>query len=115
MPAYAMKVGDCAVPWNYRRHFEEAMRVLGRSERDWLASMITGRVALSKWQEAFQSPNDQVKTVTSIATRPRADRAAAPADAWWRQVRSAARVVFPGRWVVVLADDGLSPPHCTGP
>ncbi|HEY9242289.1 MAG TPA: theronine dehydrogenase, partial [Streptosporangiaceae bacterium] len=50
-----------------RRHFEEAIQSLTRADHDWLAAMITRRLALADWQDAFDSPEEQVKTVISLS------------------------------------------------
>jgi hypothetical protein len=50
-----------------RRHFEEAIQSLTRADHDWLAAMITRRLALAGWQDAFDSPEEQVKTVISLS------------------------------------------------
>jgi glucose 1-dehydrogenase len=46
-----------------RRHYAMAADALAAAEQDWLRMMITRRVPLSNWREAFQRGSDDVKTV----------------------------------------------------
>lgn len=50
-----------------RRHYAAAARALERAPRDWLASLITRRVPLASWQEAFERRPGDVKTVLTLA------------------------------------------------
>jgi glucose 1-dehydrogenase len=49
-----------------RRHFEEAIELLAQADHDWLSAMTTLVSDLADWQEAFQSPQEHVKTVIQI-------------------------------------------------
>jgi glucose 1-dehydrogenase len=46
-----------------RRHYERAAAALGRADRAWLAAMITRRVPLASWREAFETGSDNVKSI----------------------------------------------------
>ena len=46
-----------------RRHYEAAMRALGQASHDWLRRLITRRVPLANWSEAFEKQPHDVKTV----------------------------------------------------
>ena len=46
-----------------RRHYEAAVRALAAAERSWLERLVTRRVPLTRWREAFESRPDDVKTV----------------------------------------------------
>ena len=45
-----------------RLHYELAAETLAESNRDWLAALITRRVPLSRWRDAFEISHDDVKT-----------------------------------------------------
>ncbi|MEO6877808.1 MAG: theronine dehydrogenase, partial [Gemmatimonadaceae bacterium] len=56
-----------------RRHYETAMRALAAADPGWLRQLITRRVPLAKWRDAFVQHPDDVKTViefSAIAARP---------------------------------------------
>lgn len=46
-----------------RRHYEIAAEVLAKADRDWLSRLISRRVPLSNWAEAFDRRHDDVKVV----------------------------------------------------
>lgn len=46
-----------------RRHYEQAATALARSDRGWLARLITRRVPLARWREALDRGEDDVKAV----------------------------------------------------
>jgi threonine dehydrogenase-like Zn-dependent dehydrogenase len=46
-----------------RRHYEAGMRALVAADREWLGRLITRRVPLAKWRDAFTHSQDDVKTV----------------------------------------------------
>jgi threonine dehydrogenase-like Zn-dependent dehydrogenase len=46
-----------------RAHFERAVDALANADPDWLAGLITRRVALDRWQEALEKGEDDVKVV----------------------------------------------------
>jgi threonine dehydrogenase-like Zn-dependent dehydrogenase len=46
-----------------RRHYELGMQALVAANKDWLRRLITRRVPLDRWQEAFERRPDDVKTV----------------------------------------------------
>jgi threonine dehydrogenase-like Zn-dependent dehydrogenase len=55
-----------------RRHYEAAVDVMTAADRGWLSRLITRRVPLSRWPEAFERRPDDVKTVIELATVGRA-------------------------------------------
>lgn len=46
-----------------RRHYEAAARALAAADRNWLGSLITRRVPLASWRDAFSRQAGDVKTV----------------------------------------------------
>lgn len=46
-----------------RRHYAAAARALVAADPDWLDGLITRRIPLPNWREAFAGPPDDVKTV----------------------------------------------------
>lgn len=46
-----------------RRHYEAANTALANADRDWLHRLITRRVPLDNWKEAFARHPDDIKTV----------------------------------------------------
>ena len=47
-----------------RRHYRAAAEALAKADKAWLARVITRRVPLARWQEAFEPPGpDDVKVV----------------------------------------------------
>jgi threonine dehydrogenase-like Zn-dependent dehydrogenase len=50
-----------------RRHYEAAARALAAGDRSWLARLVTRRVPLSQWREAFEPRPDDVKTVLEFS------------------------------------------------
>jgi threonine dehydrogenase-like Zn-dependent dehydrogenase len=46
-----------------RRHYEDAAWALARAERRWLERIITRKVALDDWHEAYEKREHDVKTV----------------------------------------------------
>jgi threonine dehydrogenase-like Zn-dependent dehydrogenase len=46
-----------------RRHYEAAADALARAERAWLGRVLTRKVPLAKWQEAYEKHRGDVKTV----------------------------------------------------
>ena len=49
-----------------RRHYEAAVAALVAADRDWLARLITRRVPLERWEEAFADRPGDVKTVIEL-------------------------------------------------
>ena len=47
-------------------HYGLAARALASAERSWLASMITRRVPLERFEEALDSRDDDVKVVLDL-------------------------------------------------
>ena len=45
------------------RHYHSAARALARADRAWLDRVITRRVPLESWQEAYEKRDGDVKTV----------------------------------------------------
>ena len=50
-----------------RRHYEEAAAALARADRAWLARLISRRVRLADWQDAFERRDGDVKVVLDFA------------------------------------------------
>lgn len=50
-----------------RRHYEAAVSALLQADRSWLGRLITRRVPLSRWREAFEPRQDDVKTILDFA------------------------------------------------
>ena len=50
-----------------RAHYEAAARALAAADRDWLGRLISRRVPLSRWREAFEARPDDVKVVVDFA------------------------------------------------
>jgi threonine dehydrogenase-like Zn-dependent dehydrogenase len=50
-----------------RRHYEMAARCLAAADPEWLSRLITRRVPLARWQEAFERGADDVKVVVDFA------------------------------------------------
>jgi glucose 1-dehydrogenase len=48
------------------RHYHQAANALAKADRDWLASLITRRVPLSRAEEAFAAQRDDVKVVITL-------------------------------------------------
>jgi threonine dehydrogenase-like Zn-dependent dehydrogenase len=46
-----------------RRHYRRAAEALARADRSWLEGMITKRVTLASWLEAFETGPDDVKSI----------------------------------------------------
>jgi threonine dehydrogenase-like Zn-dependent dehydrogenase len=46
-----------------RRHYEKAAAALAKADRKWLEGLITRRVPLGRWREAYDRQPDQIKTV----------------------------------------------------
>jgi threonine dehydrogenase-like Zn-dependent dehydrogenase len=46
-----------------RRHYRAAADALAKADKDWLGRLITRRVPLARWQEAFEPRDGDVKTV----------------------------------------------------
>jgi len=51
-----------------RRHYENAARALAKANREWLDGLISRRVPLARWQEAFVSQPDDIKVVIDFST-----------------------------------------------
>jgi len=53
-----------------RRHYEEATRVLADTDRSWLDRLVTRRVSLDRWREAYNPEPDDVKTIIEFEPAP---------------------------------------------
>jgi threonine dehydrogenase-like Zn-dependent dehydrogenase len=49
-----------------RRHYEHGAQALAKADRDWLSRLITRRVPLSQWHDAYTRQPGDVKTVLSF-------------------------------------------------
>ncbi len=50
-----------------RRHYRAAAEALAKADKKWLDRLITRRVPLSRWQEAFTPQPDDIKVVVEFA------------------------------------------------
>ena len=50
-----------------RRHYRAAADALAKADKDWLARLITRRVPLDRWQEAFEQREDDIKVVLDFS------------------------------------------------
>jgi glucose 1-dehydrogenase len=50
-----------------KTHYEMGAAALARADRSWLGRMITRKVPLDRWQEAFQSRPEDIKVVLQFA------------------------------------------------
>jgi threonine dehydrogenase-like Zn-dependent dehydrogenase len=50
-----------------RRHYRAAAEALAKADKAWLSRLISRRVPLSRWQEAFERRADDVKVVLDFA------------------------------------------------
>jgi threonine dehydrogenase-like Zn-dependent dehydrogenase len=49
-----------------RRHYRAAAEALAKADKDWLARLITRRVPLSRWREAFEQRPTDIKVVVDF-------------------------------------------------
>ena len=50
-----------------RLHYDQAARALARADRDWLNALITRRVPLERWRDAYEPAPDDVKTIVQFS------------------------------------------------
>ena len=50
-----------------RRHYRAAAATLAKADKDWLGRLITRRVPLERWREAFEPRPDEIKVVVDFA------------------------------------------------
>jgi threonine dehydrogenase-like Zn-dependent dehydrogenase len=50
-----------------RRHYRAAAQALAKADRNWLGRLITRRVPLDKWREAFTPQPNDIKVVVEFA------------------------------------------------
>jgi len=50
-----------------RRHYDAAARVLTKADPHWLSRLITRRVPLVRWREAFERRDGDIKVVLDFA------------------------------------------------
>jgi threonine dehydrogenase-like Zn-dependent dehydrogenase len=50
-----------------RAHYQAAAVALAKADRDWLGRLVTRRVPLDRWREAFEKRDDDVKVVIEFA------------------------------------------------
>ena len=51
-----------------RRHYEAGAKALAAADRFWLSLLVTRKVPLGHWQEAYQRRPGDVKTILQFAT-----------------------------------------------
>jgi threonine dehydrogenase-like Zn-dependent dehydrogenase len=49
-----------------RRHYQAAAQALARAERGWLEQLLTRRVPLKNWEQAYEKRSGDVKTVLAF-------------------------------------------------
>jgi len=49
-----------------RRHYRDAARALSRADRRWLTGLISRRVPLARWREAFERRDNDIKVVVDF-------------------------------------------------
>jgi threonine dehydrogenase-like Zn-dependent dehydrogenase len=49
-----------------RAHYRAAADALAKADKKWLARIITRRVPLSRWQEAFEKRPDDIKVIVDF-------------------------------------------------
>jgi threonine dehydrogenase-like Zn-dependent dehydrogenase len=49
-----------------RRHYRDAADALAKADKNWLTRLITRRVPLDRWQEAFQARDGDIKVVVDF-------------------------------------------------
>lgn len=49
-----------------RRHYRAAADALAKADKDWLSRLITRRVPLSRWREAFERRPDDIKVIVDF-------------------------------------------------
>jgi glucose 1-dehydrogenase len=50
-----------------RRHYDEATRALAKADPEWLDRLITRRVPVGRWSDAYEPAPGDVKTVLQFA------------------------------------------------
>lgn len=50
-----------------RSHYEQAADALRKADQDWLARVITRRVPIDRWQDAFRHGDDDIKVVIDFS------------------------------------------------
>jgi threonine dehydrogenase-like Zn-dependent dehydrogenase len=50
-----------------RRHYRAAAEALAKADKNWLSRLITRRVPLSRWHEAFERRPDDIKVVVDFS------------------------------------------------
>jgi threonine dehydrogenase-like Zn-dependent dehydrogenase len=50
-----------------RLHYQQAADALARADREWLDALITRRVPLARWRDAYRSAPNDVKTIVTFA------------------------------------------------
>lgn len=51
-----------------RRHYKAAAEALAKADREWLDGLISRRVPLARWREAFEKRDDDIKVVLEFAS-----------------------------------------------
>ena len=51
-----------------RRHYRAAAEALAKADKNWLGRLITRRVPLTRWREAFTAQPDDIKVVVDFAS-----------------------------------------------
>ena len=51
-----------------RRHYRAAAEALAKADKDWLGRLITRRVPLASWHDAFEQRDDDIKVVVDFTS-----------------------------------------------
>lgn len=51
-----------------RRHYRAAAEALAKADKDWLGRLVTRRVPLAGWREAFEQRDDDIKVVVDFTS-----------------------------------------------
>jgi hypothetical protein len=51
-----------------RRHYELAAEALSRADREWLSGLVTRRVSIDRWSDAYARRPDDIKTVLQFGS-----------------------------------------------
>lgn len=51
-----------------RRHYEAGAEALAKADKSWLESLVSRRVPLERWSEAFERRDDDVKVVLQVSS-----------------------------------------------
>jgi threonine dehydrogenase-like Zn-dependent dehydrogenase len=50
-----------------RKHYQDAVEVLRRADKQWLAKLITRRVPVEQWTQSIEEQPDDIKVVVDFS------------------------------------------------